>query len=112
MNIGVHSPCTFMRTCIDELLALPHIDAPRLKHEVNFLRGRLEELRLRRRISNDAYLDAGAVQGAIDMVANLIDMGVAQNEVHGHLRSTLSRAKRLETKHPGLNWAVESGRAS
>ncbi|RJU88225.1 MAG: hypothetical protein DWC07_08115 [Candidatus Poseidoniales archaeon] len=101
-----------MRTCIDDLLALPHIDAPRLKLEVEYLSSRLEDLRLRRRISNDAYLDAGAVQGAIHMVAHLVDMGVAQSEVHGHLRSTLSRAKRLETKHPGLNWAVESGRAS
>jgi len=101
-----------MRTCIDELLALPHLNGPRLKQEVAFLAHRLEELRLNRHISNDAYLDAGAVQGAIDLAANMVDMGVPQQEVQQTLRSTLSRAKRLETKHPGLNWAVESGRAS
>ena len=101
-----------MRTCIDELLALPHLNGPRLKQEVAFLAQRLEELRLNRHISNDAYLDAGAVQGAIDLAANMVDMGVPQQEVQQTLRSTLSRAKRLETKHPGLNWAVESGRAS
>jgi len=101
-----------MRTCIDELLALPHLNGPRLKQEVAFLAHRLEELRLNRHISNDAYLDAGAVQGAIDLAANMVDMGVPQHEVQQTLRSTLSRAKRLETKHPGLNWAVESGRAS
>lgn len=101
-----------MRTCVDELLALPHLNGPRLKQEVAYLANRLEELRLNRRISNDAYLDAGAVQGAIALAANMADMGVSQQEVQQTLRSTLSRAKRLETKHPGLNWAVESGRAS
>ena len=101
-----------MRTCVDQLLALPHIDAPRLKGEVNYLAGRLEHLRLQRSISNEAYLDAGAIQGAIEMVANMIDMGVAQTEIQEHLRSTLQRAQRIENKHPGHNWAVESGRAS
>lgn len=101
-----------MRTCIDLLLALPHIDAPRMKGEVNYLSGRLEQLRLQRSISNEAYLDAGAVQGAIEMIANMVDMGVPQIEVQGQLREQLDRAQRLESKHPGLNWAVESGRAS
>lgn len=101
-----------MRTCIDLLLALPHIDAPRMKGEVHYLAGRLEQLRLQRSISNEAYLDAGAVQGAIEMIANLVDMGVPQIEVQGQLREQLDRAQRLESKHPGLNWAVESGRAS
>jgi hypothetical protein len=101
-----------MRTCIDLLLALPHIDAPRMKGEVNYLSGRLEQLRIQRSISNEAYLDAGAVQGAIEMIANMVDMGVPQIEVQGQLREQLHRAQRLESKHPGLNWAVESGRAS
>ena len=101
-----------MRTCIDLLLALPHIDAPRMKGEVNCLAGRLEQLRVQRSITNEAYLDAGAVQGAIEMIANMVDMGVPQIEVQDQLRQQLHRAQRLETKHPGLNWAVESGRAS
>ena len=77
-----------MRTCIDLLLALPHIDAPRMKGEVNYLAGRLEQLRLQRSISNEAYLDAGAVQGAIEMIANMVDMGVPQTEVQGQLRGS------------------------
>ena len=101
-----------MRTCIDLLLALPHIDAPRMKGEVNYLAGRLEQLRVQRSITNEAYLDAGAAQGAIQMIANMVDMGVPQIEVQDQLRQQLHRAQRLETKHPGLNWAVESGRAS
>ncbi|MBT5453441.1 MAG: hypothetical protein HOK85_01170 [Euryarchaeota archaeon] len=83
-----------------------------MKGEVHYLAGRLEQLRLQRSISNEAYLDAGAVQGAIEMIANMVDMGVPQIEVQGQLREQLDRAQRLESKHPGLNWAVESGRAS
>jgi hypothetical protein len=83
-----------------------------MKGEVHYLAGRLEQLRLQRSISNEAYLDAGAVQGAIEMIANMVDMGVPQIEVQGQLREQLDRAQRLESKHPGINWAVESGRAS
>ena len=83
-----------------------------MKGEVHYLAGRLEQLRLQRSISNEAYLDAGAVQGAIEIIANMVDMGVPQIEVQGQLREQLDRAQRLESKHPGLNWAVESGRAS
>ena len=83
-----------------------------MKGEVHYLAGRLEQLRLQRSISNEAYLDAGAVQGAIEMIANMVDMGVPQIEVQGQLREQLDRAQRLESKHPGLNWAAESGRAS
>ena len=83
-----------------------------MKGDGNYLAGRLEELGLQCYISHEAYLDAGAVQGAIEMIANMVDMGVPQIEVQGQLREQLDRAQRLESKHPGLNWAVESGRAS
>jgi hypothetical protein len=101
-----------MRTCIDHLIALSHIDGPRVKREASFLAQRLETLRLSKNISNDAYLDAGAIQGAFEMIAHLIDMGVPQNEIHSQLRQQLDRAKNIEVKHPGLNSAIEQGRAS
>ncbi len=46
------------------------------------------------------------------MIGNLVEMGISQKEIHQQLRQQLSRACRLEEKHPGLNAAVESGRAS
>lgn len=46
------------------------------------------------------------------MIANLIDMGVSQNEVFSHIKQQLERARKLEIKYPGLNLAIESGRAS
>jgi len=101
-----------MRTCIDQLIALSHIDGPRVKQEASFLARRLEILRLNNNISNDAFLDAGVIQGAFEMIAHLIDMGVSQKEIHAQLRQQLARARNIESKHPGLNNAIEEGRAS
>jgi len=100
-----------MRTCVDHLIALPHIDGPRVRREAEFVSSQLDKLRINGEISNDAFLDAGAIQGAFDMIGNLVEMGISQKEIHQQLRQQLLRACRLEEKHPGLDAAVESGRA-
>ena len=99
-----------MRTCIDRLIAQPHVDGPKLRFESEFLSNRLEICRLSEEISNDAYLDAGIIQGALEMVANHVEMGVPQTEIHDLLVQQLSRADKLEEKHPGLDSAIEKGR--
>ena len=71
---------------------------------------RLEVCRLDGKISNDAFLDAGVIQGALVMIGNHADMGVAQTEIHRLLLEQLDRASRLEKKHPGLDAAIEEGR--
>ncbi len=101
-----------MRTCVDQLMALPHIAGPRIRMESEYLSQQLETLRLNGTISNEAFLDAGAIQGAFELLGTLVEMGVSQKEITQELRNTLDRAKRLEEKHPGLDFAVESGRAS
>ena len=99
-----------MRTCIDRLIAQPHVDGPKLRAESEFISNRLEICRLSEEISNDAYLDAGIIQGALEMVANHVEMGVPQTEIHDLLVQQLSRADKLEEKHPGLDRAIEKGR--
>mgnify|MGYP005739600293 FL=1 len=101
-----------MRTCVDQIMALPHIAGPRIRKESEYLSQQLETLRLNGTISNEAFLDAGAIQGAFELLVTLVEMGVSQKEIIQELRNTLDRAKRLEEKHPGLDFAVESGRAS
>lgn len=93
-------------------MALPHIAGPKIRQESEYLSQQLEILRHNGTITNEAFLDAGAVQGAFELIGTLIEMGVSQKEIHQELRNTLDRAKRLEEKHPGLDFAVESGRAS
>ena len=46
------------------------------------------------------------------MIGNLVEMGVPQREIFAELKQQLSRACKLETKHPGLNTAIEDGRVS
>jgi hypothetical protein len=99
-----------MRTCVDSLIALPHIDGPLIRNEVEFLSSRLELLRQNRQITNEAYLDAGAIQGAFTMIGNLVEMGVPQQEIFAQIKEQLARACNLEVKHPGLDEAIENGR--
>lgn len=112
MLIVVHDDHVTMRSCIDHLMALPHIAGPRIREEAEFIASRLELLRIHGEITNDAFLDAGAIQGAFTLIGNLVEMGVPQQEIQQELRNTLARAKRLEEKHPGLDIAIENGRAS
>ena len=93
-------------------MALAHVDGPSVRNEAQFIADRLDVLRQTGQISNDAYLDAGAIQGAFNMIGNLVEMGVPQKEIFSQLKEQLNRACRLEEKHPGLDSAVESGRAS
>ena len=107
-----HTKVNTMRTCVDSLIALAHVDGPRVRREADYIAKRLETLRYTGEISNDAFLDAGSIQGAFNMIGNLVEMGVPQKEIFNQLKQQLQRACRLEEKHPGLDSSVESGRAS
>ena len=99
-----------MRTCVDRLIAQPHVDAPRVKSESEFIANRLEICESQSKILNDADVDAEAIQGALEMIANHRDMGVARTEIHDLLVQQISRVNRLEEKHPGLDNEIEKGR--
>lgn len=99
-----------MRTCLDRLIAQPRMTGPAVRDEFEYVSSRLEYCRLEGIISNDAFLDAGIIQGALEMIANHIDLGVPQKEVQDLIRQQIGRAEKLEDKHPGLDNAVESGR--
>ncbi|PXY70831.1 MAG: hypothetical protein CXX83_00265 [Methanobacteriota archaeon] len=99
-----------MQTCIVHLLGQPHIDAPTVRSEVDFLEQSLTQLRHDGSISNDAYLDAGAIEGGLAMLANLLDLGIPTSEVQEHLRQLHERAGRIHEAHPTLDGAVEARR--
>ena len=62
-------------------MALPHIAGPRIRRESEYLAQQLEMLRINGTITNEAFLDAGAVQGAFELIATLVEMGVNQKEI-------------------------------
>ncbi|MEE3083191.1 MAG: hypothetical protein VX320_03760 [Candidatus Thermoplasmatota archaeon] len=99
-----------MRTCVERLISTQNIDASIVRDEIQFLESTLETLRINQQISNDAYLDAGAIQGGLSMLANLIQHGIESDEVQQHLRDILSRGSKLEQIHPDLDAMIESCR--
>ena len=58
----------------------------------------------------DAYLAAGAVQGGLAMLGDMIDIGITRSEVQDQLRQLLERADRVDESHPGLDEAIEERR--
>jgi hypothetical protein len=99
-----------MRTCIDRLISRAHVDSKSIRDEIDFVTGTLEQARVDGSISNDAFLDAGNIHGALTMIAEHIDLGIAQKEIHEMLQQQIYRAEKVEEKHPGLNRTIESRR--
>ena len=84
------------------------IESDAVRGLIDDLANALDSLRSEGTISNDAYLDAGAIQGGMMMIANLIDAGIDRTELAVHMSGLVSRSNRVEEAHPGLSAAVES----
>jgi len=79
-----------------------------LESERDFIRDTLEVLRATGEISNDAFLDAGTIQGGLTLILNLISQGIAETEANGQLNSLKVRAESLNETYPDLDNKVES----
>jgi len=99
-----------MHNYIVNLINSKNIDAEMMKNEALHLQETLENLRINGVISNDAYLDAGSIEGGLSMLANLIELGIPHEEVEEHLRQLLVRAGRIDEAHPTLGTAVADSR--
>ena len=84
------------------------IESSAVRELIDSLANALDSLRSEGTISNDAYLDAGAIQGGMMMIANLIDAGIDRNELASHMSALVTRSNHVEEAHPGLSAAVES----
>ena len=78
-----------------------------IESERDFIRDTLEVLRGTGEISNDAFLDAGTIQGGLSLLLNLISQGISEDEANTQLTSLKARANSLENKYPGLDEKVE-----
>ena len=92
------------------LAALPHMDGPSVRGQAQFISSRLDVCLNKNLVSNDAYLDSGVIQGALDMIANHTDMGISQAEIRSLISQQIYRAEKLESKYPGLDRIIEQGR--
>ncbi|MGY8644733.1 MAG: hypothetical protein ACKVIE_01335 [Candidatus Poseidoniales archaeon] len=78
--------------------------------EVIYVSQTLELMRDAKKISNDAYLDSGSIQGGLSVISSLLEQGVQKNEINLLLNTLLERAKALNSKYPELNGLIESYR--
>jgi hypothetical protein len=84
------------------------IESSAVRALIDSLANALDSLRAEGKITNDAYLDAGAIQGGMMMIANLIDAGIDRSELSEHMKGLISRSVRVEEAHPGIGSAVEN----
>tara|TARA_B110000263_G_scaffold86462_1_gene75522 strand:- start:4434 stop:4691 length:258 start_codon:yes stop_codon:yes gene_type:complete len=81
-----------------------------IESERNFIRDTLEVLRATGEISNDAFLDAGTIQGGLSLLLNLLSHGIPEKEASGQLSSLKARAEVLNETYPDLDRKVENMR--
>jgi len=81
-----------------------------IQEEIDYLLDTLEVLRATNEISNDAFLEAGSIQGGLTLILNLLSQGISEVEANSQLQRLKSRAKSLNDSFPGLDGKIESRR--
>jgi len=98
-----------MISSLEQLSELSGDSIDEVKNEIEFLLDSLEVLRATNEISNDAFLEAGSIQGGLNVILNILNQGV-EEEANSHLFRLKERAKALNAAHPGLDSKIESRR--
>ena len=98
-----------MESLLSEIRAeIKSVTADQIRSKIESLVDALDVLRQDGAITNDAYLDAGAIHGGLMMLSNLIEVGIDRTEVKSHMEDLISRAQRVEEVHPGLLASVDA----
>ena len=97
-----------MISTLDRIKSLDNSSLGTIEEQRDFVRDTLEVLRATREITNDAFLDAGTIQGGLSLLLNLISQGISEDEASSQLEGLKSRARLLEEKYPGLDQKVET----
>ena len=99
-----------MITSLERFVKLDQTSVGEIESERNFIRDTLEVLRATGEISNDAFLDAGTIQGGLTLLQNLLSQGISEEEASEQLRSLKSRAEVLNKTYLDLDRKVENMR--
>jgi len=97
-----------MISTLDRIDSLGSSSLGMIEKQRDFVRDSLEVLRGTSQISNDAFLDAGTIQGGLSLLLNLISQGISEDEAFTQLEALKTRAQLLEEKYPGLDEKVEN----
>ena len=97
-----------MISTLDRIKSLDNSSLEMIEEQRDFVRDSLEVLRATNEITNDAFLDAGTIQGGLSLLLNLISQGISEDEATSQLEGLKSRARLLEEKYPGLDQKLET----
>ena len=100
-----------MKTSMNRLHAYDSLTSEIVSNEVEFLSETLGNLRDSGEISNDAYLEAGGIQGGLSLIASLIDQEVSDDEIQMQLDQLITRALRISTNYPEMDGKIENYRS-
>ncbi|MBT5613493.1 MAG: hypothetical protein HOJ64_01300 [Euryarchaeota archaeon] len=99
-----------MKTILERFEDINLLTVDILNLEVNFLKNSLEVLRVTSQISNDAFLDAGIIQGGLSLISNLLEQGVSVEEANLQLSRLKIKSNALMQTYPELDEMLESMR--
>ena len=99
-----------MKTSMSRLHVRELLTSEIVSNEVGFLSETLGILRDSGEISNDAYLEAGSIQGGLSLIASLIDQEVSDDEIQMQLDQLITRALRISTNYPEMDQKIEDYR--
>ena len=78
--------------------------------EVEYLSSTLSLLRDSNEITNDEFLEAGSIQGGLNVLSAMISNGAEESEIGLQITSLKERANSICERHPGLDAKIESKR--
>tara|TARA_B100001113_G_C20959553_1_gene556845 strand:+ start:284 stop:583 length:300 start_codon:yes stop_codon:yes gene_type:complete len=81
-----------------------------ISSEVEYLSSTLSLLRDSNEITNDEFLEAGSIQGGLNVLSAMISNGAEDSEITLQIRSLKERADSICERHPGLDAKIESRR--
>ena len=81
-----------------------------ISSEVEYLSATLSLLRDSNEITNDEFLEAGSIQGGLNVLSAMMSNGAEDSEITLQIRSLKERADSICERHPGLDAKIESRR--
>ena len=100
-----------MKTSMNRIHTHDSLTSQIVAEEVVFLSETLGNLRDSGEISNDAYLEAGGIQGGLALIASLIDQDVTDDEIQEGLDQLIARALRISANYPEMDEKIENYRS-
>ena len=100
-----------MKTSMNRIHKYGSLTSKILFNEVEFLSETLGNLRDSGEISNDAYLEAGGIQGGLSLIASLIDQQVSNDEIQIQLDQLITKALRISINYPDMDGKIENFRS-